>query len=385
MPKSFDVAVVGAGSFGSWTAYQLRRRGQSVLLLDAYGPGNSRASSGGESRIIRAGYGPCELYSRWALQALELWQELFARTGRPLFHGTGVLWLGQADDSYNSQSLAVFKKLGVPHQKFTRAELDRLYPQFTLDEGITWGLLETESGVLMARRAAATVVEEAIGEGVEYERAAVARPKVGENQRLEAVTTEAGSIVSAGTFVFACGPWLGKLFPDLLASLIVPTRQEVFFFGTPPGDLRFTPPSLPTWIELAEEAYGMPELDHRGLKVAIDRHGPAFDPDTDSRLVTPEGAQAVRKYLAHRLPSLADAPLVETRVCQYENTSNGDFLIDRHPTLQNVWLVGGGSGHGFKHGPCVGEYVAARIIEGGQVEARFSLGSKEAARNRTIF
>jgi glycine/D-amino acid oxidase-like deaminating enzyme len=122
------------------------------------------------------------------------------------------------------------------------------------------------------------------------------------------------------------------------------------------------------------------------VKVAIDRHGEPFDPDTGDRVASAEGLAEVRRYVARRIPELKDAPVAESRVCQYENTSNGDFLIDRHPEFENVWLVGGGSGHGFKHGPFVGEYVAARIegrTEG--IEPRFSLSSKLETRARSVY
>ena len=108
----------------------------------------------------------------------------------------------------------------------------------------------------------------------------------------------------------------------------------------------------------------MPDLEGRGFKIALDRHGVRVDPDTQSRIVSEEVAAEVRRYVARRFPGLRDAPIVETRVCQYENTSSGDFLIDRHPEIENVWFVGGGSGHGFKHGPAVGEYVAGRVLDG---------------------
>jgi len=130
----------------------------------------------------------------------------------------------------------------------------------------------------------------------------------------------------------------------------------------------------------------LPGIDGRGVKVAIDRHGPPFDPDNGDRIPTNEGLAEVRRLLALRLPDLKDAPVVEARVCQYENTSNGDFLIDRHPEFENVWLVGGGSGHGFKHGPFVGEYVAAQI-EGSEegIEPRFSLESKASEQRRAVY
>ena len=376
--KTYDAAVIGAGSFGAWTAYQLRRSRKKVVLLDAYGPANSRASSGGESRIIRVGYGSDEIYSRWALRALTLWQDLFQRVQQPLFQRTGVLWLAREGDSYNQQNLATFQKLGVPHERLTRPELERRYPQIALGP-ITWALLEPDTGVLMARRSVQRVVEEAVKNGVEYLAGAVATPSG--SGKLSSLTTAGGSTVSAETFVFACGPWLPKLFPALLGDRIFPTRQEVYFFGVPAGDTRFASPAMPTWISQDDEFYGMPDLESRGFKAALDRHGPPFDPDTGSRVTTPEGLVAVRASLAQRFPALKDAPVVETRVCQYENTSNGDFLIDRHPEFDNVWLVGGGSGHGFKHGPALGEYVTARITEGGAVEPRFTLAARGRCSN----
>jgi glycine/D-amino acid oxidase-like deaminating enzyme len=191
--------------------------------------------------------------------------------------------------------------------------------------------------------------------------------------------------ISAGQFVFACGPWLGKIFPEILGSRIFPTRQEVFFFGVPPGDERFAPPALPTWLFQEDEYYGMPDLEGRGLKIALDHHGERVDPDTQSRLPTAAEAEIVENYVGRRFPAMRNAPVVETRVCQYENTSNGDFLIDRHPEMENVWFVGGGSGHGFKHGPAVGEYVARQILDKSTPEPRYSLATKETVQKRAVY
>jgi sarcosine oxidase len=395
--STHDVAVVGAGVFGAWTAYQLRRSGKRVVLIDAYGAGNSRSSSGDESRIIRMGYGADEIYTRSALRSLRLWQELFARVDQPLFHQTGVLWLAHEDDPYPLKTAETLEKIGIPFEKLTTAEVSRRYPQIGLD-GISWAMLEANSGVLSARRAVQAVTFAAIKTGVEYFQDAVGPVDSGTGvspvdhaqdaraTKLSHVTTASGQRISAGNYVFACGPWLPKIFPDLLADRIQPTRQEVFYFGTPAGDRRFTAPALPTWIDFKGEAYGLPDLEGRGIKIAVDRHGAEFDPDTGDRVVTSEGLAEVRRCLARRLPALKDAPVTEARVCQYENTSNGDFLIDLHPEFDNVWLVGGGSGHGFKHGPVVGEYVAARIegsTEG--IEPRFSLASKASEQKRAVF
>jgi monomeric sarcosine oxidase len=385
-----SVIVVGAGCFGAWTAYHLARSGYDVTLLDAYGPGNSRASSGGETRVIRMGYGAQEIYTRWSWRSLELWKGFFERVDPTLFRETGVLWMAREQDPLTTSTLATLERVGVPHERLSRAQLESRWPQIDfgpacpeLVEGVTWAIYEPGSGVLMARRAVAAVVREAEREGVSYVADAVQPPTVG-GGRLEAVTTRSGKTMGGATFVFACGPWLPKLFPDLLGDRIFATRQEVFYFGPPAGDGRFAPPVLPAWIDFGEEMYGIPDIETRGFKISLDRHGPSFDPDTGER-VAGETLTAVRAYMARRFPALRDAPLLSAEVCQYENTCNGDFLIDRHPELENVWLVGGGSGHGFKHGPVVGEYVTRLVSEGGPVDARFRLATKQKVQQRTVY
>jgi glycine/D-amino acid oxidase-like deaminating enzyme len=228
------------------------------------------------------------------------------------------------------------------------------------------------------------VAAQAQANGVQYVEEAIAPPRAMRG-KLGSVRTVSGQEITAGQFVFACGPWLPKIFPDVLGELIHVTRQEVVFFGVPPGDDSFNRGVMPAWIDFNDLVYALPNLDGRGIKIAIDAHGEEFDPDTGERVVSASGLQAVREYLAKRVPRLAHAPVTETRVCQYENTSNGDFLIDRHPMFENVWIVGGGSGHGFKHGPAVGEYVARMISGDGPEERRFTLATKERVRHRKVY
>jgi sarcosine oxidase len=378
---AYDVVIVGAGVFGAWTAWHLAKRGQRVLLLDAYGAAHSRASSGGESRIIRMGYGADEIYTRWSLNSLAQWKGLFAATGQDLFVPTGVLWLAGRNDQDLHESIAVLKRCSVRHEMFEQADLAARYPQINLED-INLGMFEPESGVLLARRAVACTVQAAIRLKAEFQIGQIVTPI--ETGTLHSVKTSLGQRISAAHFVFACGPWLGKVFPDLLGHRIFPTRQEVFFFGSPAGDSRFASPHLPTWFFQDDEVYGMPDIENRGLKLAIDKHGERVDPDTQSRTASEEGARRAKDYVARRFPALKNSQIVETRVCQYENTSNGDFLIDRHPELQNVWLAGGGSGHGFKHGPAFGEYLSQQILDNAGVEPRFRLQSKQTEQRRTI-
>lgn len=398
--QTFDVAVIGAGVFGAWTAYELSRAGAAVVVVDAYGPGNSRASSGGESRVIRMGYGPDQIYTRMAQRSLDLWQTLLGSS--ELFQRSGVLWLAKENDPYCEATLETLTRASVRFEKLNRDELASRYPQFEFGP-IAWGILEPDSGVLLARRAVQAVVERARENGVTYLNEAVL-PLEGTTKRekekgrtpgaaaedsdaeiVDSIRTVSGSKIFAQEFVFACGPWLPKLFPVLLTDLIHVTRQEVFFFGVPAGDDHFSPERMPAWIDFNNLIYGVPDLEQRGFKIAIDAHGPKFDPDTGERIVSSEGLAAVRAFLRQRIPRLAEAPVTETRVCQYENTSNGDFLIDRHPDFENIWLVGGGSGHGFKHGPAVGEHIAALLSGDGEVEPRFSVQTKETVHLRKVY
>ena len=383
MSRRFDVAVVGAGVFGAWTALHLCRSGRSVVLVDAFGVGNSKAGSGGESRVLRVGYGSEDLYSRWALRAASQWRDALAGVARPLFVQTGVLWLGRRDDPLTEATAATLNRLGVPCELLSRAQLLSRFPQFRVGP-VVRGVLEPESGVILARPAVQTVVRQAIRLGVEYRLDEVTAPGDTED-RLEELPLRSSHRIRAEAYVFACGAWLPSLFPRVIGPLIQPTRQEVFFFGSAPGDGRLTSPQMPAWIDFREGVYGLPDLEGRGVKIGIDRHGPPFDPTTGARVPSLMDCEHARSLAAARIPSLARAPLLDARVCQYANTASGDFLIDRHPDLHNVWLVGGGSGHGFKHGPVVGEYVTALLDGTGTAEPRFQLAAQRIERNRSIY
>lgn len=376
--------VVGAGVFGAWTAEQLRRRGHRVTLVDAWGPAHSRASSGGESRMTRGAYGPDEVYARMAWESLAEWRPLSDRAGLPIFHKTGVLFFFPKRDAYAEQSLAVHRRLGFPTQALDPPALRRRFPQMDWS-GVALGLYEPEFGALMARRAVQTLVSEFVRGGGRYLQAAVAPPAPA--SRLAELRTANGDRLAADFFVFACGPWLPKLFPALLGKRIFPTRQEVFFFAPEAGDDRFGPAHLPGWADFngGDIYYGFPDLEARGFKIAHDAHGPAMDPDTADRRPTAQALADVRAFMRRRFPALAERPLTEARVCQYENSGNGDLLIDRHPDWANALLVGAGSGHGFKHGPAVGRY-AAELLTGtlARVEPRFSLASKSETEARAV-
>lgn len=370
----YEYAVVGAGVFGTWLARALHLAGKRVLLLDQYGAANNRASSGGETRIIRFGYGDREIYTRWSQRALNLYKSVYQGLDPNLFVETGFLWLARPGDAYTEANIAVFERLGVRYEKLDRSELERRFPQIELGP-VSWGVYEPEAGGLLARRGVQTVLDAARKQGLDYRLTHITAPLAG--SRTATLRTSDGETILAETLVYACGPWLPHLFPELLGNRIRPTRQEVFYFGLEPGDPSFRVPKMPCWVDPGDTYYGLPDVENRGFKVAFDQHGAKVHPDTQERVVGEESVAAVRAYLARRFPRLASAPVTQTEVCQYENTSNGDYLMDRHPEFDNVWLLGGGSGHGYKHGPAVGEYLASALLEGTPIDPRFSLATKE--------
>ena len=370
------VVVVGAGAFGGWTALHLLRRGARVTLLDAWGPGNSRASSGGETRVIRGVYGKDRIYTAMARRAFELWRESEARWKKKLLTPTGALWMVADSGEFVRSSIPFLREFGFAYEEISTSEARRRYPQVDF-AGIEWTLLEKEAGYLLARRSCAEVLDELVAGGGVY-REVMASPAEITGGRLTGVALSDGTRLAADVYVFACGPWLPKLFPDVIGNRIEPTRQEVFYFGTPAGDARFSERQLPIWVETPRFFYGIPGNERRGFKIADDARGAAFDPTSGDRTPSAEGLRAAREYIARRFPALAGAPLLESRVCQYENSPDHHFIVDRHPEAGNVWLVGGGSGHGFKHGPAMGELVAGNVLGEKPAERFFSLSRFKA-------
>jgi len=371
--RKTHIAVIGAGAFGGWTALYLLRSGAQVTLLDAWGPGNSRASSGGETRIIRGTYGPKAQYVRMAARALELWKENEERWNQKLFHRTGVLWMASPDGTFERAALPLLRQQGIVFEELATSDASKRFPQINL-EGVPWAIFEPESGFLTARRNCQVVLEHFLAEGGEYRELAVSPGPI-QQREMRSVSIAGSTSLSADQYIFACGPWLGKLFPDVIGDLIRPTRQEVFFFGLPAGDARYGEMQMPTWIDNGRTGvfYGIPGNEWRGFKAADDTRGPVADPTSQERIPAREAAKHVRDYVEFRFPGLKGAPVVETRVCQYENTPDENFIMDRHPGAANVWLLGGGSGHGYKHGPAVGELMAQLVLGRKPVEPFHSL------------
>ena len=312
---------------------------------------------------MRGTYGPDQPYSEMAARALELWAKYERRWKRRFLHRCGVLWMAGRDDAFERGSVECLRTAKIEYQELPAAEMKKRWPQINFHD-IEWGIFEPECGYLDARASCQAVVDAFISRGGEYRQVAVLARREAAPMRGRGIALSDKSYLKVDAYVFACGPWMGRLFPKTIGDLVRATKQDIFFFG---ADSRtsafFTDTHLPVWGDhRGRFFYGIPGSDRRGFKVADDTRGPEFDPTNGERTVSPENLRRVREYVGFRFPALKNAPVVETRVCQYEQTPDEHFIVDRHPANENVWLLGGGSGHGFKHGPAIGEMMAELIL-----------------------
>ena len=395
-PASSNVIVVGAGAFGGWTALHLQRMGARVTLVDIYGPGNSRSTSGDESRGIRTSYGDRphgELWMQWAQKAIERWKEFDAQFGIPaknqIFFTTGDLIMRTDWEPFLTQTRTWWEKNGIPHETLPVEEVRKRWPVFGIDD-IKAVLYEPNAGVVRARRATQLVAEVFQREGGKLVIGRVIPPTPGEFDGHTVKLTN-GDTLSGDAIVFAVGPWLGKTFPLMQNRMRTPLGTVVYF-ATPADDNRFTYPNLPSWNFPGTTGWAALPVDNRGFRVrgggggggnnqprpataqAVTPQSPTpqaapatasvnvTDPDLSSRWVEPQRLDGPRAFVTQRFPLLKDAPIAQTWACHYEQSASRNFIIDLHPNLPNVWIAGGGNAEAFKQGPVLGEYIAARVL-----------------------
>jgi sarcosine oxidase len=359
--------VVGAGTFGASLAWWLTRAGETVTLVDQFEPGDRRATSGGETRLLRCSHGADADYTAMARRARTLWRELEAESGEDLLHECGVAWFAHAEGGWEAASQQAMAAQDIPAERLEVAEAARLFPSFRGDD-LAFVLLEPEAGVLRAQKAVRTLVREAIRGGARLVRSR-ARPAG------DTVVLEHGARLEADVVVWACGGWLSRLFGDLVTLKV--TRQELLFLD---GGRAWASPAVPAWVDYDRAMYGTADVDDLGMKAALDVEGPPLDPDAPL-VDTPTTVGVVRDYLRDRFPPLARARLNEARACRYELSPDSHFIAGRHPDHARVWIVGGGSGHGFKHGPAMAERIAAAVTGEAQLPDRFALGGRVPGRS----
>jgi sarcosine oxidase len=346
--------------FGASLADRLALEGWEVTLVERFEPGDPRAESGGETRLIRCSHGPDAFYARSARRALELWREL----GEGVLEEPGVAWFARRDDGWESESERVLRSEGIPVERLEPGTAQGLFPSLAVDD-LAFVLYEPEAGMVRAADGVRALVRRAQSNGVRLE-SGRARPE-GEAVCLGAARLEADVVV------WACGAWLAELFPELVRLRV--TLQQLALFEAPPAWRG------PGWVDFDAAFYGHALVEPHGVKVAPDMDGPETLPDERPLEALTEAVAQARDYLAHRFPALAGAALASAPTCHYSLTPDGQFVFARHPEHERVWLLGGGSGHGFKHGPALAEQVAAVLAGRAQPEARFALGDRAPARS----
>jgi len=355
------VVIVGAGTFGASLAWWMAGLGDEVVLVDQFAPGDPRATSGGETRLIRCAHGADADYAAMARRARTLWRELEAETGAALLVECGVSWFAHAEDGWEAQSLEVLDRLRIPAERRSVEETARAFPSFSGDD-LAWVLHEPEAGVLRAQRAIQALATAAAGRGAEIIHAK-GRPQGA------AVALDDGRVLEGEFVVWSCGGWLAGLFPGHV-NLAVTCQELLFLDGGPAWR------TTPGWVDYDRATYGTGDLDGLGVKAAWDQQGPPLDPDADLPAATAAVQRLTRGYLADRFPALAEAPLAGAKTCRYELSPDSHFIAAPHPEQPSVWIVGGGSGHGFKHGPAMAERIAAAWDSGPPLPERFALGPR---------
>lgn len=355
--------VVGAGVFGAATTLALVRDGWDVTLLERATPGHAAASSGGESRLLRSSHGTNRWYTELAWRAHAGWREVEQESGRDVLAETGLIWFARDADGWEADSQRVLSAVGVPVERLTPERVAELYPSVRTDD-LVFGLWEPHAGVLRAATGTRALAELAVRAGATLRVGMDARPDG------TAVRVDDG-LLHADRVVWACGPWLGPLFPGRLELSV--TQQDTCWFAAPAA---WRADRVPAWVDFTGAAYGTGDLDGHGFKCSTDRQGPPFDPDRDDRLPRPEHIEAARDILAHRFPALTGAPLQGTRTCQYTTTVDTGFVIAPLEDDHVVWVAGGGSGHAFKHGPALGTYVAEVVAGSRAPDERFGVSTR---------
>ena len=365
-----DMIVIGAGCFGGWTALNLQRQGYKVRLIDAWGPGNSRSTSGDETRGVRSSYGDrageqAAVWGRWAKRSMGKWRDWDATWGREmkiqLFFTTGdLIARATTTDAFIRNNKTMWDKIGARYEVLTKDEVRYRYPQFQLEDMEAF-LFEPEAGFVRARRSCEAVagVFRQFGGELEITRA---WPTTQQGGKMPALQTSRGDLVSAGTYVFACGPWLRKVFPVLLGNRMRTPMGSVYYFGSPAGEYRMQYPNCPTFNFPGATGWPSPPDDNLGFRVRGGGGAQGTDPDVTERVFDKAAMQRTVDFTNLRFPLLRNAPVLKEHACHYESGSGGNFIIDKHPDMSNVWIVGSGMAEGFKQGPVIGEYAANRIL-----------------------
>ena len=359
-----SIVVAGAGVFGFTGALELRSRGYAVTVVDPGPVPHPLAASNDVSRMIRMDYGDDELYSDLGAEAIEGWHVWNERRGRPLYHEDGFLVLTSQPlepGAVEWQSYDLLTAAGWPLQRLNSETVAERFPQWN-SEHYTDGYFNPRGGWGEAGETVSFLASEAASAGIKVRVGFRAESVLVKSGRAVGLRSLDGDEVRADGVVVAAGVWTPRLIPDM-QDLMTPVAQTLVYLRPNLPD-RFRPPHFPPWgADIPRTGwYGFPANAEGVVKLA--NHGPGRMVDADApREADPAVVESSRRFLAHSVPELANAPLAGSRSCFYNDTWDGDFYITRHPEVEGLVISTGGSGHAFKFTPALGR-ITADVVEG---------------------
>ena len=355
--RTIDVIIVGAGVMGAAAACEVAGQGSRVALIDQSTLPNPRAASVDHSKVFRFAY-PDPFYVTLAVDALKRWRGLEEEMSTQLLTQTGALLIGKHQPSFETECYEALRSLSLEAELLTSEQAVSRFPQFNAEK-FSFGVYDPSGAILHAEAALRLLIDLARRRGVEMiERERVISIRQDSASRVLLIT-ESGEELTGERAIIASGPWSRKLLP-VLADKLTTTRQEIVYFE-PADRASFEPGRFPIFIELESGFYGFP-IHHAGvIKIANHHKGVQVDPSSED-LVGDEFIESCRAFFGEFIPALRDARVRETRVCIYNNTPDDDFIIDWHPRLENVLIVTGFSGHGFKFAATIGRIAADLLL-----------------------
>lgn len=367
----FDVVVVGAGVFGVTAALELQQRGYKTCLMDPGPIPHPLAASTDISRVVRMEYGADELYTEMVEVCLPRWRDWnselaeFSEPVGRLFHETGVTMFTRSEmtpGEFEFESYQVLVRRGHTPERLGADEITRRFPGWNPGVYVD-GFFHALGGFAESGRVVSALVEKAQRSGVVTRAGSrvTSIQSVGKRKRVTGVLTSDGETLTCGRVVVAAGAWSPLLVPDL-ATVIRISGHPVFHIR-PQDDRHFRIGPFATFMaDIGRTGwYGFPVHPLEGvIKFANHALGLTLHPDED-RIVTREDETMLRRFLRETFPELLDAPIVYSRNCLYCDTLDEHFWIDAHPEISGLTVATGGSGHGFKFAPILGDLIADAV------------------------
>lgn len=361
-----DIFIIGGGIYGLTAALSLQARGHAIRVLD-HGPlPHPLAASTDISKVVRIDYGPDEAYMELAERAREGWLRWNQTFGEELYHEDGLLMLTQGvmqPGGFTYESYRLLQKRGHEVERLDAETIAARYPAWNV-QLYGDGYFNPKGGYAQSGRVVAALADRARHAGVAFSTEQFVEEVHVENGHVSRLRLANGERVAAEQVVVAAGAWTPMLVPDL-QDVMHAVGQPVFHLR-PPEPERYRPPNFHTFAAAVAQTgwYGFSLHPHENvLKLANHGVGRPIDPRLDERVVTDDQFDMLRDFLAQTFPGLVHAPVVYTRLCLYCDVLDGHFWIDRHPQIEGLTVSSGGSGHGFKFAPVLGD-LTADAVEG---------------------